>query len=428
MANVVVIGLQWGDEGKGKIIDFLTQTADVVVRFQGGNNAGHTIVVDGQKYILHLIPSGILHPYKVCAIGNGVVVDPAVLLTEIKKLKEKGVEVTPERLLVSEKAHVIMPYHKAIDLAREAKKGKSKIGTTGRGIGPCYEDKATRTGFRMIELLDKESFLEKLKLKLEEKNFYLTQYLKAEPLNFDEIAEAYLRYGEELKPYLANVPRFLWQAKEAGKSILFEGAQGIQLDIDHGTYPYVTSSNTVASSVCSGAGFPITAVDTVLGVCKAYTTRVGGGPFPTELQDAIGNHLRDKGGEYGSTTGRPRRCGWLDLVVVKEAIRLNGVSKLAITKLDVLTGLEKLKVCIGYEYEGERIDYLPASVTGIEKCKPIYETLPGWQEDLSGRDLESLPVATKDYLKFISEFVEIPIALVSTGPGREEVIYTEEIF
>jgi adenylosuccinate synthase len=428
MANVVVIGLQWGDEGKGKIIDFLMQAADVVVRFQGGNNAGHTIVVNGQKYILHLIPSGIFHPHKVCVIGNGVVVDPAVLLTEIKNLKEKGIDVTPERLLVSEKAHVIMPYHKAIDLAREAKKGRAKIGTTGRGIGPCYEDKATRTGFRMVELLDRESFLEKLKVKVEEKNFYLTHYLKAEPISFDEIAETYLRYGEELKPYLANVPHFLWKAKDAGKSILFEGAQGIQLDIDHGTYPYVTSSNTVASSVCSGAGFPITAVDTILGVCKAYTTRVGGGPFPTELQDAIGNYLRDKGGEYGSTTGRPRRCGWLDLVVVKEAVRLNGVSKLAITKLDVLTGLEKLKVCVGYEYEGERIDYLPASVAGIEKCKPIYETLPGWQEDLSGRDLASLPVATKDYLKFISDFVETPITLISTGPGREEVIYTEEIF
>ncbi len=428
MANVVVIGLQWGDEGKGKIIDFLTQAADVVVRFQGGNNAGHTIVVDGQKYILHLIPSGILHLHKICAIGNGVVIDPAVLLTEIKDLKEKGIDVTPERLLISEKAHVIMPYHKAIDLAREAKKGKGKIGTTGRGIGPCYEDKATRTGFRMVELLDRESFLEKLKAKVEEKNFYLTQYLKAKPLNFDEMAEAYLRYGEELKPYLTNVPRFLWKAKEAGKSILFEGAQGTQLDIDHGTYPYVTSSNTVASSVCSGAGFPITAVDTVLGVCKAYTTRVGGGPFPTELQDATGNHLRDKGGEYGSTTGRPRRCGWLDLVVVKEAIRLNGVSKLAITKLDVLTGLEELKVCVGYAYEGKKIDYLPASVAGIEKCKPIYETLPGWQEDLSGRNLENLPIAAKNYLKFISDFVEVPIVLVSTGPGREEIICTEEIF
>jgi len=428
MASVVVVGLQWGDEGKGKIIDLLTHEADIVVRFQGGNNAGHTIVVDGQKYIVHLIPSGILHAEKRCCIGNGVVVDPAVLLSEIENLQNKGVEITPERLLVSEKAHVIMPYHKAIDLAREIKKGKAKIGTTGRGIGPCYEDKATRTGIRMIDLIDKDTFLEKLRLKVEEKNFYLTQYLQAKGVEFEEIAETYLNYAERLRPYVKDVARFLWQAQEEKKNILFEGAQGTQLDIDHGTYPYVTSSNTVASSICSGAGFPITAIDTVVGVCKAYTTRVGGGPFPTELHDALGKHLRERGGEYGATTGRPRRCGWLDLVVIKQDIRLNGVQKLAITKLDVLTGLEEIKVCIGYEFQGERIDYLPASIAAITQCKPIYETLPGWQDELTGKSLADLPKAAQDYLQFISDFLGVPVSIVSVGPGREEVFWAEEIF
>jgi len=426
MPNVVVVGLQWGDEGKGKIIDFLTQKADVVVRFQGGNNAGHTIVVDGQKYILHLIPSGILHPDKVCVIGNGVVVDPAVLLKEITELQAKGVKLSPKRFLLSEKAHVIMPYHKAIDLAREAKKGKGKIGTTGRGIGPCYEDKATRTGFRMIELLDKEHFLEKLKQKVEEKNFYLTQYLGAEGVSFEAIAETYLKYAEFLRPYIKNVARFLWEAKEAKKNILFEGAQGTQLDIDHGTYPYVTSSNTVAGSVCSGAGFPITAITSVVGVCKAYTTRVGGGPFPTELSDEIGQHLQQKGGEFGSTTGRPRRCGWLDLVVVREAVRLNGVRKLAITKLDVLSGIKELKICVGYECNGEKIDFLPASIKDIEKCNPIYETFAGWDGELAGKT--ELPSEAQRYLEFISDFVGVPVALISTGPGREEIICAEEVF
>ena len=428
MPNVVVIGLQWGDEGKGKIIDLLTEKADIIVRFQGGNNAGHTIVVKGEQYIVHLIPSGILHPDKICCIGNGVVIDPGVLLEEIEELKKRGIEITPERLLISEKAHIIMPYHKAIDLAREAKKGKKKIGTTGRGIGPCYEDKAARTGIRMIDLMDEEVFLEKLKIKIEEKNFYLTHYLNAKEVNFEEVAKTYLNYAEKLRAFVKNVAHFLWKASDEGKNILFEGAQGTHLDIDHGTYPYVTSSNTVASSVCAGAGFPITAIDTIIGVCKAYTTRVGGGPFPTELKDSLGDYLRKKGNEYGATTGRPRRCGWLDLVVVKESIRLSGVKKLALTKLDVLTGLDEIKVCIGYEYNGEIIDYIPASLKTISQCKPIYRVFSGWQESLKGKTFENLPKATQKYLNFISEFLGIPVSIISTGAEREKAIFTQEIF
>jgi len=422
MANVVVVGLQWGDEGKGKIIDLLAEQADIVVRFQGGNNAGHTIVVNGKKHIFHLIPSGILHPEKRCCIGNGVVIDPAVLLEEFKKLKENGVELTPQRFLISERAHLIMPYHKAIDLAREAKKGKTKIGTTGRGIGPCYEDKAARTGFRMIDLMDKSFFENRLRTQIEEKNFYLTQYLKAEGVDFREIAQTYFEYAEKLAPFIGDVARFLWRAKEEGKNILFEGAQGTHLDMDHGTYPYVTSSNTVASSICAGAGFPINAIDTIIGVCKAYTTRVGGGPFPTELTDFPGEYLREKGKEFGSTTGRSRRCGWLDLVVVKQAVRLNGVQKLALTKLDVLTGLEEIKVCIGYNYQGKTIDYVPTSFSAIAECRPVYNSFSGWKETLKGKSWEGLPHTAKAYLEFISDFLGIPISIVSIGSGREEVI------
>ncbi|MCD6213569.1 MAG: adenylosuccinate synthase [Candidatus Desulfofervidus sp.] len=422
MANVVVVGLQWGDEGKGKIIDLLAEQADIVVRFQGGNNAGHTIVVNGKKHIFHLIPSGILHPEKRCCIGNGVVIDPAVLLEEFKKLKENGVELTPQRFLISERAHLIMPYHKAIDLAREAKKGKTKIGTTGRGIGPCYEDKAARTGFRMIDLMDKSFFENRLRTQIEEKNFYLTQYLKAEGVDFRETAQTYFEYAEKLAPFIGDVARFLWRAKEEGKNILFEGAQGTHLDMDHGTYPYVTSSNTVASSICAGAGFPINAIDTIIGVCKAYTTRVGGGPFPTELTDFPGEYLREKGKEFGATTGRPRRCGWLDLVVVKQAVRLNGVQKLALTKLDVLTGLEEIKVCIGYNYQGKTIDYVPTSFSAIAECRPVYNSFSGWKETLKGKSWEGLPHTAKVYLEFISDFLGIPISIVSIGSGREEVI------
>jgi adenylosuccinate synthase len=428
MANVVVIGLQWGDEGKGKITDLLTLKADIVVRFQGGENAGHTIVVNGKRYIFHLIPSGILHPTKYCCIGNGVVISLDVLFKEIEALKRQGIKINPKNLLISERAHLVMPYHKNIDLAREVKRAKTKIGTTGRGIGPCYEDKANRSGIRIVDLMDKESFLEKLKLNVEEKNFYLTQYLGAQGVNFKEIAKTYLDYAQRLRPFVGNVSWFLWQAKEEGKNILFEGAQGAQLDIDHGTYPYVTSSNTLVGSICTGTGFPIAAINKTIGVSKAYTTRVGGGPFPTESTDSVGEYLRKRGNEFGATTGRPRRCGWLDLVAVKQAVRLNGVQGLALTKLDVLSGLNEIKVCVGYNYKGQTIDYLPASSLTIAKCLPIYRTFSGWGEGLWAKPSAKFSSAARAYLEFISDFLAIPISIISTGPSRKEVIWQDDIF
>ncbi|OAG26736.1 adenylosuccinate synthase [Thermodesulfatator autotrophicus] len=429
MASVVIVGTQWGDEGKGKIVDLLTAYADVIVRFQGGNNAGHTIMFDGHKFILHLIPSGIFHESKKCLIGNGVVIDPSVLLQEIDNLTSKGIPVEPGRLLISERAHLIMPYHKAIDLAREAKAGKTKIGTTGRGIGPCYEDKIARRGIKVGDLLDKELFHEKLSEILEEKNFYLEKYLGADGLSFDEIFESYLRMGERLAPYVANVAIELEKARQQKARILFEGAQGTQLDIDHGTYPFVTSSNTVAGGACHGAGVGPTTIDEVMGICKAYTTRVGGGPFPTELSDDTGLHLRERGGEYGSTTGRPRRCGWLDGVVLKEAVRLNGLSSLTITKLDVLSGLDPLKVCVAYEYDGKRLENIPGNIKVFSNLKPIYEELPGWQEDISGiKKLEDLPENCKNYLKFIEEFTGVPVNIVSVGPSRDQTIVLRNPF
>ncbi|HHI97669.1 MAG TPA: adenylosuccinate synthase [Thermodesulfatator atlanticus] len=429
MASVVIVGTQWGDEGKGKIVDLLTADADVIVRFQGGNNAGHTIVFDQKKFILHLIPSGIFHPEKKCLIGNGVVVDPEVLLGEIDNLERQGISVRPGHLYISERAHLIMPYHKAIDHGREAKKGKTKIGTTGRGIGPCYEDKIARRGIKVGDLLDDKLFRDKLAEILEEKNFYITQYLGGEALSFDEIYDAYRRMGERLAPYVTNVSLELEKARQARAKILFEGAQGTQLDIDHGTYPFVTSSNTVAGGACHGAGVGPTTIDFVLGICKAYTTRVGGGPFPTELFDEIGQYMREKGGEYGSTTGRPRRCGWLDGVVLKEAVRLNGLSALAITKLDVLTGLDPLKVCVAYELDGTRVETIPGSIRAVERLKPIYEELPGWQEDISGvTRFEDLPENCRAYLAYIEKLAGVPVEIVSVGPARHQTIVLKNPF
>ncbi|WP_022853105.1 adenylosuccinate synthase [Thermodesulfatator atlanticus] len=429
MASVVIVGTQWGDEGKGKIVDLLTQDADVIVRFQGGNNAGHTIMFDGKKFILHLIPSGIFHENKKCLIGNGVVIDPSVLLEEIDNLEKNGIPVKPGRLLISERAHLIMPYHKAIDHGREAKRGKTKIGTTGRGIGPCYEDKIARRGIKVGDLLDEALFREKLSEILEEKNFYLEKYLSCEPLSFDEIFDAYLRMGERLAPYVTNVSVELEIARGQGAKILFEGAQGTQLDIDHGTYPFVTSSNTVAGGACHGAGVGPTTIDFVMGICKAYTTRVGGGPFPTELSDEIGLHMREKGAEFGSTTGRPRRCGWLDGVVLKEAVRLNGLSGLAITKLDVLSGLNPLKVCVAYELDGKRLEVIPGNIKEFSSLKPIYEELPGWQEDISQvKDIGELPENCKNYLRFIEDFAGVPIDIVSLGPVRDQTIVLRNPF
>lgn len=429
MANVIVVGTQWGDEGKGKVVDLLSESADYIVRFQGGNNAGHTLVVEDEKFILHLIPSGILHPNKTCCIGNGVVVDPGVLLGEIENLSSHQVQVSPDNLVISGQAHVIMTYHQAVDNARELRKGKSKIGTTGRGIGPCYEDKASRAGIRFHELINPKMFTEKLKANLEEKNFYLEKFLGAKPLDYNQIADQYLAYGEQLRPYAGNVSELLDRGRRQGKNILFEGAQGTHLDIDHGTYPFVTSSNVVAGGACSGAGIGPTRIDTVIGICKAYTTRVGGGPFPTELEDEVGKHLQKVGAEFGSTTGRPRRCGWLDMVVLRNAARLNGLTSLTITKLDVLSGLEQIRIATSYVHGTSSMENFPNECFTLESCKPSYMDFAGWSEDItSARTFSDLPANTQSYLRAIEELAEIPLSIVSVGPGREQTIMMQNPF
>ncbi|MGA8242995.1 MAG: adenylosuccinate synthase [Desulfobacterales bacterium] len=428
MANTVIIGTQWGDEGKGKIVDLLAARADVVVRFQGGNNAGHTMVVDGEQFISHLVPSGILQG-KTCLIGNGVVVDPAVLIEEMDYLDGKGIDVGADRIKVSERAHLIMPYHQAVDLARENQKGSKKIGTTGRGIGPAYEDKATRRGVRFIDLLEPETFAEKVRTLLDEKNFYLKNYLSAPTLDADEIIDIYRRYAGRLAPHVTNVSITLDEAIKKGRQVLFEGAQGTHLDIDHGTYPFVTSSNTVSGNACCGSGVGPGAVTDVIGIVKAYTTRVGAGPFPCELFDATGACIQEKGVEFGATTGRKRRCGWLDTVIVRNAVRLNGLTGLAITKLDVLGGLEQLKICTGYEHKGNRLNEFPASLKVLAECTPLYEILPGWSDDISTiRQFGDLPQTTKTYLKRVEELTETPIQIVSVGPGRDETIVLKNPF
>jgi adenylosuccinate synthase len=429
MPNIVVIGTQWGDEGKGKVVDVLAQKAHMVIRFQGGNNAGHTMVVNGDEFISHLIPSGILHPSKMCLIGNGVVVDPEVLIGEITNLQSRGVAVTPENLLVSERAHLIMPYHKLIDQGRERRKGDRKIGTTGRGIGPCYEDKMTRCGIRFCDLMDAKVFKEKLSQILDEKNFYLSEFLKSETIDAKSILEAYLPYADILRPHVTNVSVVLGKAVKAGQNILFEGAQGTHLDIDHGTYPFVTSSNTLAGNACCGAGIGPTQIDGVIGMVKAYTTRVGAGPFPTELLDAIGDRIQKIGAEFGATTGRRRRCGWLDTVVVRNSARLNGLTGLAITKLDVLTGIDPLKICTAYQYNNTRFTEFPSPLNILEGCEPVFEKLPGWSEDISdARTLDDLPENAKTYLKRIEELTNTPIQIVSIGPGREATVVLENPF
>jgi adenylosuccinate synthase len=428
LANTVIIGTQWGDEGKGKIVDLLAARADVVVRFQGGNNAGHTMVVEGEQFISHLVPSGILQG-KTCVIGNGVVVDPAVLIEEMDYLDGKGIDVGADRIKVSERAHLIMPYHQAVDLAREKMKGDKKIGTTGRGIGPAYEDKATRRGVRFIDLLEPETFAEKVRTLLDEKNFYLKNYLSAATLDAEGIIDTYRRYADRLAPHVTNVSITLDEAIKKGRQVLFEGAQGTHLDIDHGTYPFVTSSNTVAGNACCGSGVGPGAVTDVIGIVKAYTTRVGAGPFPCELFDETGACIQEKGVEFGATTGRKRRCGWLDTVIVRNAVRLNGLTGLAITKLDVLGGLDELKICIGYEYKGKRLNEFPASLKVLAECTPLYETLPGWSEEISTiRQFGDLPQTTKTYLKRVEELTETPIQIVSVGPGRDETIVLKNPF
>jgi adenylosuccinate synthase len=422
VANIVIIGTQWGDEGKGKIVDLLAENADIVARFQGGNNDGHTMVVEGQQFISHLVPSGILQG-KTCAIGNGLVVDPAVLLEEIDYLAENGIDTGPDKLMVSERAHMIMPYHKAIDNAREKMKGDNKIGTTGRGIGPCYEDKATRRGVRFVDLMDAAVFEDKVRTLLAEKNFYLKQFCGAPEVDPDQVIADGLKFAERLRPYVANVSVALDRAIQKGGQILFEGAQGTHLDIDHGTYPFVTSSNTVSANACSGAGIGPRHITGVLGIVKAYTTRVGAGPFPTELFDAVGDAIQEKGAEFGATTGRRRRCGWLDTVIVRNAVRLNGLTGLVITKLDVLGGQGDIRICNAYAYEGQTLSEFPTDLKVLAACKPVYESLPGWQADI--RDIRrkaDLPDNAKRYLDRIEELTATPIDIISVGPGREETI------
>jgi len=424
MANVIVVGTQWGDEGKGKIVDLYSQDANVIVRFQSGNNAGHTLVVKGVQTILHIIPSGVLHEGKTCIIGNGVVVDPKVLLEEIDQLRERKLFPAKTKLYLSEDAHLIMPYHRRIDAARESKKGAGKIGTTGRGIGPAYEDKVGRCGIRSIDLLDKELLRERIHRNVEEKNFMLTQFFKEEPVDFEAIYKEYSEYGERLRPYIANTSLIIDEELKKGRRVLFEGAQGSHLDIDHGTYPFVTSSSTIAGSACCGSGFGPTQIQAVVGIIKAYTTRVGAGPFVTELTDEIGERIQQVGHEYGATTGRKRRCGWLDMVMIRQSVRLSGITGLSLTKLDVLTGLDKIKICTGYRYKGEIItNAVPSDLKVLAECEPVYEELEGWTEDIrAARELKSLPGNTRKYLDRISQLSGVEIILVSVGSGREETI------
>jgi adenylosuccinate synthase len=428
VANVVIVGTQWGDEGKGKIVDLLAEFADVVVRFQGGNNAGHTMVIRGEKFINHLVPSGILQN-KTCILGNGMVVDPAVLIKEIDFLAAKGIATGPEIIRVSELAHLIMPYHKKIDLAREAQQGDRQIGTTGRGIGPAYEDKAARRGIRFVELLDPEAFAAAVRTVLEEKNFYLQSYFGAQPIDAEAVIGEYGAYAERLAPYVTNTSVVIAEAVKRRRRLLFEGSQGTHLDIDYGTYPYVTSSNTLSGNASCGAGVGPGKLSEVIGIVKAYTTRVGRGPFPTELNDAVGDRLQERGAEFGATTGRRRRCGWLDVVLLRNAARLNGLTGLAITKLDVLGGLEELKICTAYRHPGGTAVDFPASLKVLAECTPVYETLPGWTEDISGiTRYARLPKAVKRYLERIAELTGVPVDIVSIGPDRDQTIVLRNPF
>ena len=423
MSNIVIIGAQWGDEGKGKIVDLLSPEIAAIVRFQGGNNAGHTVKVKGQQYILHLIPSGILHEGKLCLIGNGVVADPVVLCQEMEALAAQGVAITPDRFKISYKAHLIMPYHKVLDQAREASKKDGKIGTTGRGIGPCYEDKAARIGIRAADLVDTALLREKIGKALQEKNALLQYLYGSAPLDADAVLAEILPAAQKLAPYLADVSSALQDCVAKGGSIMFEGAQGIHLDIDHGTYPFVTSSNTVAGNAAAGSGVAPSALDRVVGIVKAYTTRVGAGPFPTEQLNEAGEYLQQKGFEFGATTGRKRRCGWLDMVVLRESSRLCGITDIALTKLDVLSGLETLHICTAYEYKGQRIQYPPQLENGMAHVTPVYETMPGWNESIENiTTWEALPENAKRYIARIEELAHAPVSIVSVGPGREQTI------
>lgn len=421
MANIIIVGAQWGDEGKGKITDLLAEKADIVVRYQGGSNAGHTVKVGEEVFRLHHIPSGILYPDKLCLIAEGMVVDPEILREEIEGLTKRGLSV--EGLRISQNTHVVMPYHRVLDGVWEGRMGKGKIGTTGRGIGPCYADKAARIGIRMNDLLTEEVLREKLTLNLEEKNLLISHYRpELPPLKMEEILPLYLELGNFFKPYIANTSLIIQKAIDKGKNILFEGAQGTLLDINYGTYPFVTSSHPIAGGVCVGAGIGPCQIDKVIGVCKAYTTRVGEGPFPTEIRNGMGDYLREKGAEYGTTTGRPRRCGWLDLVALRHAVKVNGMNGLAITKLDVLSGIPRLKVCVAYRFEGKEIEDFPIDATILSKCEPVYSEIPGWETIENADDFSSLPPEAQEYLRTISSYAGVPICIVSIGARREQTL------
>jgi len=425
LANVVVIGAQWGDEGKGKITDLLSRSADVVVRYQGGVNAGHTIVVDDTVLKLHLIPSGILYPDTTCLIGTGTVVDPRVMIGELDMLLGHGIDISGLKLAST--AHVTMPYHRLLDQAMEQRRGDRRIGTTGRGIGPTYADKSERNGIRVIDLLDVDRLRDRLVGPLAEKNQLLQQVYGLDPLDPEEVIAEYAGYGRRLAPHVVDGVRTIHSCARQRKNILFEGAQGTLLDLDHGTYPYVTSSNPVSGGACIGAGVGPTLIDRVIGVAKAYTTRVGEGPFPTELQGSLNDHLCDRGGEFGTTTGRRRRCGWFDGVIGRYAVEVNGLDCLAITKMDVLDELDQIQVCVAYELDGRRIEHFPCSAEDFARCQPIFETLPGWQSSTAEcRSLDELPPAAMSYLRFLAELMEVPIAIVSVGPQRDQTIVVED--
>jgi adenylosuccinate synthase len=426
--SVVVLGAQWGDEGKGKIVDLLTERIGAVVRFQGGHNAGHTLVINGKKTVLHLIPSGILREGALCLIGNGVVLSPAALKKEIGELEATGVDVR-SRLRISPATPLIMPYHIALDQAREKAAGGKAIGTTGRGIGPAYEDKVARRGIRVADLKYPQELAEKLRSALDYHNFVLTKYLGVDAVDFQQTYDEALAFGEYVEPMKADVAGILHDLRKRGEKVMFEGAQGSLLDIDHGTYPYVTSSNTTIGGALAGTGVGAEAIDYVLGIAKAYATRVGGGPFPTELNDDIGQGIRDRGQEYGATTGRPRRCGWIDLVALKRAVAINGINGLCITKLDILDGMPSLKLCIAYKYHGKQSEYAPLDAQGWDECEPVYLEFPGWTESTAGvTEWEKLPPAARAYLRALEELSGCPLAIVSTGPGRESTIVLRDPF
>lgn len=427
MASVIIVGTQWGDEGKGKIVDYLANKAQYVVRSQGGSNAGHTVVVDNIKYKLRLLPSGILHKDKVCIIGNGVVIEPKVFLSEIDGLIEKKVNMS--NLKISNRAHVLMPYHKILDELQEEDLGENKLGTTKNGIGPCYMDKASRLGIRIVDLMNKETFAKKLKFNVELKNKLLKKLYNHEGINYEELLKEYLEYADRLRPYVADTTTILNKAIKEKKNILFEGAQATMLDLDHGTYPFVTSSYPAAGGACTGSGVGPRKIDNVIGVVKAYSTRVGEGPFPSELFDDVGQFIRDKGGEYGTVTGRARRCGWLDACVIKYASYINGLDSVAITRLDILDELDKLKICVAYKYNGEILEDYPADLDILSKVEPVYEEFDGWKTSTANiREYDKLPENAKKYLKRLSEVIDTEISIVSVGAGRDETIIIKDIF